>query len=256
MLTDWRVPGLPIRNCAESSKNLLPRVSRWKVNAINVTRKIIFERLYYFQDWAHVSSVSTVRVLPHPHSSHDNYFSNLVRYFSDVAPHFCQHMIHQVIWPSPGTITACCFSMVPRSSARTSFKDFAAFIKCKALQSLHVHNCTEYGNFVNFHQVMLVWVCSSGQRAFLRPFLTRLECSYAKLFLVFYFFPWSVQLNFPLCQCTTTPSFSSFPFFPPRRTSKPRPNQNASLQRTLCHRAALPAYWLRCSKIGLYFSYF
>ena len=27
-----------------------------------------------------------------------------VQFFSDVAPHFCQHMIHQVIWPSPGTL--------------------------------------------------------------------------------------------------------------------------------------------------------
>jgi len=45
-LANWvppvQVPGLPIRNCAESSNNLVPRVT--KVSAMDVTQKIFFER--------------------------------------------------------------------------------------------------------------------------------------------------------------------------------------------------------------------
>jgi len=58
------------------------------VSAIDVTRKVFFERLYWFQDWAQLSSESTVRMLPHPHCSLYNYFSISVQFVSDVAPHF------------------------------------------------------------------------------------------------------------------------------------------------------------------------
>ena len=84
--TPPRVPGLPIRNCAGSSNLLVPRGT--KVSAIDVTQKLFFERLYWFQDWAHLSPKSTVRVLPLPHCSLYNYFSISVQFFSDVAPHF------------------------------------------------------------------------------------------------------------------------------------------------------------------------
>jgi len=56
--------------------------------------------------WAFVL-VSLLRVnclLPHPHCSCNNYFSILVNFFSDLAPHFLSAHIHQVIWPSPGTL--------------------------------------------------------------------------------------------------------------------------------------------------------
>ena len=49
-----------------------------------------------------MSSESTVRVLPHPHCSLYSYFSISVQFCSDVPLIFCQHTIHQVIWPSPG----------------------------------------------------------------------------------------------------------------------------------------------------------
>jgi len=39
-----RVPGLPIRNCADISNNLVQRGA--EVSAIDVTENIIFERLY------------------------------------------------------------------------------------------------------------------------------------------------------------------------------------------------------------------
>jgi len=81
-----RVPEIPIRNCAGSSNNLVPRVT--KVSAIDVTSKVFFERLYWFQDWPYLSSESTVCVLPHPHCSGDNYFSMSVQFFWDMAPHF------------------------------------------------------------------------------------------------------------------------------------------------------------------------
>ena len=77
--TATRVPGLPTRNCAGSSNNLVPRGT--KMSAIDVTSKVFFERLYWFQDWAHLSPESTVRVLPHPHCSLNNYFSISVQFF-------------------------------------------------------------------------------------------------------------------------------------------------------------------------------
>ena len=49
-------------------------------------------------------SYSTVRVLPHPHCSIYNYFSISVQFFLMSPLIFCQHTIHQVIWPSPGTL--------------------------------------------------------------------------------------------------------------------------------------------------------
>ena len=81
-----RVTGLPIRNCAGSSNNLVIRGTN--VSAIDVTVQVCFERLYWFQDRAHLSSESTVRVLPHPHCLPNNCFSIFVQFFSDVAPHF------------------------------------------------------------------------------------------------------------------------------------------------------------------------
>ena len=58
------------------------------MSAIDVTTKVFFERSYWFLDWAHWSSESTVRIFPHPHCSPNNYFSISVQFFSDVAPHF------------------------------------------------------------------------------------------------------------------------------------------------------------------------
>jgi len=95
-------PGLPIRNCAGSSNNLVPRGT--KVSAIDVTQREFFERLYWFQDRAHLSLESTVRVLPHHHCSPYNYFSISVQFFRMWPLIFCQHTIHQIIWPSPGTL--------------------------------------------------------------------------------------------------------------------------------------------------------
>ena len=77
-----RVPVLPTR----SSNNSVPMGA--KVSAIEVTPKIFFERLYWFQDWAHLSPESTVRVLPHPHYSLYNYFSIFVHFFPDISPPF------------------------------------------------------------------------------------------------------------------------------------------------------------------------
>jgi len=54
-----------------------------KVSAIDVTPEFFFQRLYWFQDWAHFCNFrpeSTVRVLS-PHCSHFNYFSISVIFF-------------------------------------------------------------------------------------------------------------------------------------------------------------------------------
>jgi len=51
-----------------------------------------------------MSPESTVPIHPHPHCSLNSYCSISVQFFSQVAPHFCQHTIHQVIWPTPGAL--------------------------------------------------------------------------------------------------------------------------------------------------------
>jgi len=47
-LGGWRVPGLPIRNCAGSSSNLVPKGYQGERNRRDV--KKFFQRLYWFQD--------------------------------------------------------------------------------------------------------------------------------------------------------------------------------------------------------------
>ena len=51
-------------------------------------QQYFFERLYWFQDWAHLSPELTFHLLPHPHCSIYNYFSISVKFFPGVAPHF------------------------------------------------------------------------------------------------------------------------------------------------------------------------
>jgi len=77
-LTVWRQNTIELAN--RSSNNLLPRGT--KVSAIDVTSKVFFDRLYWFQDWLYLSSESTVCVLPHPHCSCNNYLSISVHFFS------------------------------------------------------------------------------------------------------------------------------------------------------------------------------
>jgi len=69
----------PYWDCMGSSNNLVPRGA--KLSATDVTLKVFFEPLYSFQDWAHLSPESTVRVLPHPHCSLNNYFSISIQFF-------------------------------------------------------------------------------------------------------------------------------------------------------------------------------
>jgi len=91
------VPGLHITDCAGSCHSSEHR--RTTVNAIDMTGKTFFERLYLVPG-------SHVRVLPHPRRSIDNYFSILVKCFGPSI--FLVITIHQVIWPSPGTLERAC----------------------------------------------------------------------------------------------------------------------------------------------------
>jgi len=101
-LTKSRVPGHPIRNCAGSSNNLVPRGT--KVSAIDVTQKVFFECLYWFQDWANLAS-SQLSVCSYTPTVHSTTISRFPYNFFRMWPLiFCQHKIHQVIWPSPGTL--------------------------------------------------------------------------------------------------------------------------------------------------------
>jgi len=59
-----RVPGLPISNCAGRCNNLVPRGI--KVSARDVTQKVFFECLYWFQDWPYLRSESNCSCTPTP----------------------------------------------------------------------------------------------------------------------------------------------------------------------------------------------
>jgi len=107
-----RVPGLPIRNCAGISNNLVPRGT--KVSAIDATVKIIFERLYlvpglgtsfvFGSRTGYIWALSQLSLCTH------NFDRSLTNYFpiSVLFPErpliFFVSTIHQVIWPSPGTL--------------------------------------------------------------------------------------------------------------------------------------------------------
>jgi len=77
-----RVPGLPIRNFAGISNNLAPRGAKVSEHRHSLSVCI------WFRDWAHLSPESTVRVLPHPHRSPNNYFSIFVQFSSPNGPSF------------------------------------------------------------------------------------------------------------------------------------------------------------------------
>ena len=46
----------------------------------------------------------TVSIHTHTHRSLPGYISISMHFFPQVTPHFLVSMIHQVIWPSPGTL--------------------------------------------------------------------------------------------------------------------------------------------------------
>ena len=62
-----RVPGLPIRDCGRSSNNLMPKNA--KVNAIDVTTKLISEHLVLVPGQAGTCPLSPCPRRPHPHRS-------------------------------------------------------------------------------------------------------------------------------------------------------------------------------------------
>jgi len=98
-----RVPGLPIRDCAISSKKLVPRVAQ--VSAIDVTEKTIFERLYLVPGLRQFAPRVNCPCAPTPPPLTERLFLDFrVIVFSRWALIFLVSMIRQVIWPSPGTL--------------------------------------------------------------------------------------------------------------------------------------------------------
>jgi len=84
-----RAPGLNIRDCAGSLHNCVPR--RPELNAIDVTAKTIFERLYLVSLRNNCEDLSPCPRHPHSHSSRCVYFSMFIQFFPRVAPQFlCQ----------------------------------------------------------------------------------------------------------------------------------------------------------------------
>jgi len=96
---------MSVRNCAGISNNSVPRGAKVSAIDVTVTHKHSLSICICFQDWAHLGLESTVRVLPHLHRTHNNYFSISLQIYSPNGPSlFFVSTIHQVIWPSPGTL--------------------------------------------------------------------------------------------------------------------------------------------------------
>jgi len=98
---DCPVPGLPIRNCAGISNNLVPR--GFKVSAINVMAKEFDLWAFIFGFKFRIGHIWAPRQLSlctyNPDRSLTNYFSISVQFFSPNGPPIFFCMIHQVICP-------------------------------------------------------------------------------------------------------------------------------------------------------------
>ena len=81
----------PLVQSLIGSPGTLPRGT--EVSALDLTFKVIFECLYWFQDWARLSFKSAVRVLPHPHCSLNTFFSISVQFFQMWPLIFYQNML-------------------------------------------------------------------------------------------------------------------------------------------------------------------
>ena len=82
-----RVPGLPVKNCARVSNNLVPRGT--KVNAIDVTTKTFFERLYSGPGLTPIYALCNHALGAHTPTSH---YTTISRFSVHWAPaFFCQY---------------------------------------------------------------------------------------------------------------------------------------------------------------------
>jgi len=99
---DLRLPRA--RNCAASPNNRGQR--RPKLSAIDVTARHSLSVCIWFQDSANLPFLSPCPRRPHPHRllHCDNYVSISVKKFPGWPLKCLVSTIHQVIWPSPGTL--------------------------------------------------------------------------------------------------------------------------------------------------------
>ena len=112
-----RVPGLPIRDCAGSSKNLAQMCP--KLSAIDMTGKTFFERLYLVPGLGTFGPGVNCPCAPTP--PHFNW-QLFLDFYEWMAHHFFSSTIHQVIWPSPGTLQTTPRRVPARYSGRWDSK--------------------------------------------------------------------------------------------------------------------------------------
>ena len=99
-----RVPGLPIRDCARGCDNCVH--PRPQMSAIDVTKKYYLSVCIWFQEWAHLGPESTVPM--HPQLwlfTLQLFFDFRAIFFPEWPLIFLVITIHQVIWPSPFTLS-------------------------------------------------------------------------------------------------------------------------------------------------------
>jgi len=103
-----RVPGLPIRDCARSCNNR--GHTHPQLSATVVTEKTFFERLYLVVGLRKIAPWVNCPYAPTTPTIHCTTISRfLCNFFPRMDPQFFWSTIHQVIWPSPGTILVSAF---------------------------------------------------------------------------------------------------------------------------------------------------
>jgi len=121
------IPGLPIGNCAGSSNNLIPRVT--KLSATNETVKAFFERLYLVLGLSSFEPrVSCPYTLTSPLLIRQLFLDFCAIFFLSGPSFFCQHTIHKVIWPSSGTLILNLTKIRSRLWPRYNFEESESLV--------------------------------------------------------------------------------------------------------------------------------
>jgi len=98
-----RVPGLPIRDCAGSCNSSVHRCTR--VSAIKVIAKKFFERLYLVPGLSPFEPRVKCPCAPTPPPFPQQLCLDFCGIFFPARPlNFLVITIHQIFWPSPGTL--------------------------------------------------------------------------------------------------------------------------------------------------------
>ena len=136
-----RVPGLPIRDCARGCNNCVHTCPQ--MNAIDVTKKDTIWAFVFGSRIGHIWALSQLSLCTH----NSDCLLSVVQLFLEFRAIFFPEWplifliitIHQVIWPSPGTLALSGYF----SRTRRGYRDSARLFGESWTKKMRGHNCTE-----------------------------------------------------------------------------------------------------------------